>query len=64
VRSSVCARGVLVGSLAMFLSRGRVLLGFFMLAKRMVMLGLMMMMRSRVVVSGRLVMMLGSCMFR
>jgi hypothetical protein len=48
----------------MFLSRARVLLGFFVFANSVVMLGLMMMMRSRVVVSGRLVMMLGSRMLR
>jgi hypothetical protein len=47
-----------VSKLAMFVSRGCVLLGFFVLAERMVMLGLMMMMRGGVVVSGRQVMML------
>jgi hypothetical protein len=61
---TVCGRGVFVGSLAMFLSRARVLLGFFVFANSVVILGLMMMMRSRVVVSGRLVMMLGSRMLR
>jgi hypothetical protein len=60
---TVCGRGVFVGGLAMFLSCARVLLGFFMFANSVVMLGLMMM-RSRVVVSGRLVVMLGSRMLR
>ena len=46
----------------MFLSGACVLLGFFVLANGVVMLGLMMMMRSGVVVSGRLVMMLASRM--
>jgi hypothetical protein len=64
VRMTVRGRGVFVGSLAMFLSRARVLLGFFMFANSVVMLGLMMMVRSRVVVSGRQVMMLGSRMLR
>ena len=50
---TVCGRGVFVGSLAMFLSRARVLLGFFVFADSVVMLGLMMMMRGGVVVSGR-----------
>jgi len=41
-----------VSKFAVFLSRSCVLLGFFVLAKRVVMLGLMMMMRGGVVVSG------------
>ena len=48
-----------VSELAMFASRSCVLLGFFVLAESVVMLGLMMMMmRSGVVVTGRQVMML------
>jgi hypothetical protein len=47
-----------VSKVAMFMSRSCVLLGFFVLAERMVMLGLMMMMRGGVMVSGRQVMML------
>jgi hypothetical protein len=46
------ARAVLVGLLAMFASRSCVLLGFFLLAHRMVLLGLMMMMGGSVVVRG------------
>ena len=42
-----------LGKLAMFVSRSCVLLGIFVLAERVVMLGLMMMMRCGVVVSGR-----------
>ena len=52
VRKTVGGRGMFVSSLAMFLSRACVLLGFFVLAERVVMLGLMMMMRGGVVVSG------------
>ena len=48
-----------VSKVAVFMSRSCVLLGFFVLAERMVMLGLMMMMmRGGVMVSGRQVMML------
>jgi len=64
VRMTVGGRGVFVGGVAMLLSRGRVLLGFVVFAKSVVMLGLMMMMRSRVVVSSRQMMMLGSPMLR
>jgi hypothetical protein len=53
-----------VSKVAMFPSRSCVLLGFFMLAERMVMLGLMMMMRRGVVVSGRLMMMFTRWMLR
>jgi hypothetical protein len=42
-----------MSKVAMFLSRSCVPLSFFMLAERMVMLGLMMMMRGGVMVSGR-----------
>jgi hypothetical protein len=52
-RLSVGGRGVFVRKVAMFMSRSCVLLGFFMLAERMVMLGLMMMMCGGVMVSGR-----------
>jgi hypothetical protein len=47
-----------VSKLAMFDSRSSMLLSFFMLAERMVMLGLKMMMRGGVMVSGRQEMML------
>ena len=45
-----------VSKFAVFMSRSCVLLGFFVLADRMVMLGLMMMVRGSVMVSGRQVM--------
>lgn len=48
----------------MFMCRGCVLLGFFVLAESVVMLSLMMMMRRGVVVSSRLVMMLPGRMLR
>jgi hypothetical protein len=64
LRMFVGGRGVFVGSLAMFLRGACVLLGFFVLTQGVVMLRLMMMMRSGVVVSGRLVMMLASRMLR
>jgi hypothetical protein len=47
-----------VSEFAMLLSRSCVLLGFVVLAERVVMLGLVMMMRGGVVVSGRQVMVL------
>jgi hypothetical protein len=53
-----------VSELAMLVSRSCVLLGFIMLAERVMMLGLMMMMRSGVVVSRRLMMMLTRQMLR
>ena len=46
------SRAVFVGLLAMFVGRNCVLLGFFVLAHRVVMLGLMMMMRGGMVVRG------------
>jgi hypothetical protein len=52
-RLSVGGRGMFVRKVAMFMSRSCVLLGFFVLAERMVMLGLMMMMCGGVMVSGR-----------
>jgi hypothetical protein len=52
MRMSVGRRGMFVSKFAMFLSRSCVLLGFFVLAERVVMLGLMMMMRGGVVMSG------------
>jgi hypothetical protein len=58
MRMSVGSRGMFVSKLAMFESRSCVLLGFFGLAERMVMLGLKMMMRGGLVVSGRQEMML------
>jgi hypothetical protein len=42
-----------VGKVAMFMSSSCVLLGFFVLAERMVMPSLMMMVRGGVMVSGR-----------
>jgi hypothetical protein len=50
---SVGSRGMFVRKLAMLVSRSCVLLGIFVLAERVVMLGLMMMMGGGVVVSGR-----------
>ena len=58
MRKSVGSRGMFMSKLAMFDSRSCMLLGFFVLAERMVMLGLKMMMRGGVVVSGRQEMML------
>ena len=46
-------RRMLVRLFAMFMSRGRVMLGIVVLAAGVVMLGLMMMMRRGVVVSSR-----------
>ncbi len=53
-----------ISGLAMFVSRGDVILGLLMLAKSVVMGRLMMMMRGRVVVSGRLKLVLNRRMFR
>jgi hypothetical protein len=50
---SVRSGGVFVGKLAMFVSRSCVLLGFFVLAERMVMLCLNMVVRGGVVMSCR-----------
>ncbi len=47
------SRGMFVSEFTMLVSRSCVLLGFFMLAERVTMLGLMMMMCRGVVVSGR-----------
>jgi hypothetical protein len=49
---SVGSSGVSAGKRAVFVICGRVLLGLFVLAKRTVMLGLMMVMRSGMVMSG------------
>jgi hypothetical protein len=64
MRLSVGSRGMFVGELAMLVSRSCVLLGIFVLAERVVMLGLMMMMRRGVVVSGGQMMMLMRWMLR
>lgn len=61
---TVGGRGVFVAGLAMFESRGCVLLGVFVLAKIVMMRRLMVMMRGGVVVSGRLMVMLASRMLR
>jgi hypothetical protein len=53
-----------VSKFRMLMSRSCVLLGFVVLAESVVMLGLMMMMRRGVVVSGRLMMMLTRWMLR
>jgi hypothetical protein len=58
MRMSAGSRGMFVSKLAMSVSRSCVLLALFVLAERMVMLGLMVMMRGGVVVSSRQVMML------
>jgi hypothetical protein len=50
---SLGSSGVFVGKLAMFVSCSCVLLGFFVLAERMVMLSLNMVVRSSMVMSGR-----------
>jgi hypothetical protein len=54
----VGSRGMFVGQLAMFVSRGCVRLRIFMLAEIVMMGRLMVMMRGGVVVRGRLVVML------
>jgi hypothetical protein len=64
MRMRVGSRGMFMSELAMFVSHSCVLLGFFVLADRVVMLGLMMMMRGGVVVSGGYVMMLTRRMLR
>ena len=64
VRFSVGSRGMFVSKFRMLMSRSCVLLGFVVLAESVVMLGLMMMMRRGVVVSGRLMMMLTRWMLR
>jgi hypothetical protein len=55
---------IFVSLFAMLLSRSRVVLGIFMLPARMVMFGLMMMVRCCVVMSGGIVMMLLRGMLR
>ena len=57
------SRGVFLSQLAMLMSCGCVLLRLFVLAERVVMRRLMVMMRSGVVVSSRLVMVLLGRMF-
>jgi hypothetical protein len=59
---SVGSSGMFVGKLTMFVSCSCVLLGFFVLAERMVMLGLNMMVRGSMVVNGGGEMMLTSLM--
>jgi hypothetical protein len=53
MRVSVGSGGVFVGKLAMFVSCSCVLLGFFVLAERMMVLGLNMVVRGGMVMSGR-----------
>jgi hypothetical protein len=53
MRLSVSDSGVFVGKFAMFVSCSCVLLRFFVLAERMVMLGLNMVVRGGMVMSGR-----------
>ena len=53
MRLSVSSRGVFLCELAVLVSCSCVLLGIFVLAQRVVMLGLMMMMRRGVVLSCR-----------
>ena len=55
--------GVLVGLLAVLVSRRRVLLGLFVLADCVMVLGLMMVVRRRAVMRGRLMVMLTGRMF-
>ncbi|HEY6433430.1 MAG TPA: hypothetical protein VIZ17_15735 [Acetobacteraceae bacterium] len=55
---TVGGRGMFVGKLAMFVCRGCLLLGVFVLAEIVMMGRLMVMMRGGVMVSGGLVMML------
>jgi hypothetical protein len=61
---TVGSRGMLVGELAMFVSRGSVLLGVFVLAEIVMMGRLMVMMRGGMMVSGRLVVRLTRRMLR
>ena len=61
MRVSVCR--MLVGKLAVLLSCRGVLLGLFMFADRVMALRLMMVMRSRMMVSGCVVMVLARWMF-
>ena len=64
MRMSAGSSGMFVSEFAVFVSRSCVLLGFVMLADGVMMLGLMMMMRSGMVVSGCQVMMLTRRMLR
>jgi hypothetical protein len=64
MRMSVGSRRMFVSDLAMLASRSCVLLRFFVLAEGVVMLGLMMMVRSGMMVSCRQVMMLARRMLR
>ena len=64
LRMTVGSRGMFVGELAMFMSRGRVLLRVVVLAEIVMMGRLMVMMRGGVVVSGRLMVMLTRRMLR
>jgi hypothetical protein len=64
MRMSVGSRGVFVGVRAVFVSRGCVRLGVFVLADIVKMGRLMVMVSRGVVVSGRLEVMLTSWMFR
>jgi hypothetical protein len=64
MRMTVGSRAMFVTELAMFVSRGCVLLRLFVLTKIVVMGRLMMMMCGSVMVSGRLVMMLTRRMLR
>jgi hypothetical protein len=64
MRMSVGSGRMLMSELAVFLRRSCVLLGFFVLANSVVMLGLMMMMSGSVVVSSRQIMMLARRMLR
>ena len=63
MRMFVRGLGMPVGHFAVFLGRGGVLLGLFVLAELVMMRRLMVMMRSGVVVSSRLVMVLLGRMF-
>jgi hypothetical protein len=58
MRMTLCGRAVFVSVLAMFVGRSCVLLGFFVLAHRVVMLGLMVVMRGSMVMRGGQVMVL------
>jgi hypothetical protein len=61
---TVGSRGVLLGLSAMFVSRGCVLLGLFVLTEIVMMCRLMMMMCGGVMVSSRLMVMLARRMLR
>jgi hypothetical protein len=60
----VCSVRMFLREFAMFLSGRRMMLGFFVFAARMMMLGLMVVMRGGVVVARRGLMMLARRMFR